>query len=317
MNKAAVFELINGAALWVMSLLLASCGWLPRERSQPSAAPAELHERADAYREALPSVLDDYGFADVAHCDSTTFSGLLAAAGVDVQMEAAEVSPGEWLRRPAEYVECFATGASRSTISRDALLSVVWWAWSARELAVLERLWEFGSKRAWKMGDGRWGGVDTLANTNLIALLARAIDALGGDAPGWALALLPMWSDQVGGFERHLQVSQIALWGELTGSIPESAVALLQKHAEAQPWNPVLRAAADVWDGGDRTKASLDPRLWPAERLPTSADRCSAWVAMEDAWAPGWLGCPDEQPLRYHTGGELLFAVRLLRGPER
>ena len=298
---------------YALALLLTGCGWLPHS-GQPTSVPpsSDLATRAALYAELAPAVLDPHGFADVAHCDSTTFSGLLGASGVAVDLLAAEVSPGEWLRRPASYPECWAAGESRSTISRDALLSVLWWAWSNDDLATLERLWDYGATHSWKMGSGRYRGADTLANPNLVALLAHSMYALGGRPPAWALAILPVWTADVKGYERHLQVVQIALWGEVVGHIPTGAAELLAQHAATQPWNPVMRAASDRWLGTSLSTQKLDHRLWPEDRLPTSADRCSAWVAMNDQDESGWFACPAESAT--HTGGELLFAQRILRG---
>lgn len=301
--------------LLLLFLLITACGRLPHSSRPTAISPdSDLALRAAEYRDLLPSVVDPYGFADVAHCDSTTFSGLLGASGVAVDLLAAELAPGKWLRRPTAYPECWANGESRSTISRDALLSVIWFAWDRGDLAVLERLWDFGMSRGWKMGDGRLHGADTLANSNIVALLARAMYALGGRPAAWALAILPIWTPDVVGYERHLQVAQIALWGEIVGHIPVGAAELLAQHATAQPWNPVMRAASDRWLGTNLSNQPLDKRLWPEGRLPTSADRCSAWVAMNDKDENGWLSCPSEDET--HTGGELLFAVRILKGKE-
>jgi hypothetical protein len=297
----------------ILAILLASCGFLPRVGHPTSVPPAsDLATRAQLYTQLAPSVLDPSGFVDVARCDSTTFSGLLGSSGVDVDLLAAEVGPGQWLRRPTAYPECWAAGESRSTISRDALLSVMWWAWSNSDLATLERLWAYGAAHSWRMGRGRLAGADTLANPNIVSLLAHSIYALGGRPPAWALAIIPAWAADVEGYERHLQVAQITLWGEVVGSIPAGAAELLAQHAASQPGNPVMRAASDRWLGTQLSGQPLDTRLWPADRLPTSEDRCSAWVAMNDRDENGWKACPTESET--HTGGELIFAQRILRG---
>lgn len=302
-----------------------------------SATPA-LDSLAAAYRVWLPQVQDDSGFVDSEHCDSLTFSGLLAAAGADVDLGDAEVRPGEWWRRPINLPECFATGASRSTVSRDGLLSVLWAAWSiggdeGRE--AVQRLWSYALAHGGRMGDGRLGGADALLNENLWALLAATLDALGGD-PGAARALAPFWGPGAVGFEARLQVDQILLWGELRGWLPPSGFDALRAQAERQPWNPHFVAAMVVWGGWapaeveSRLASEEGLRLWPRDRLPTSEDRCSPWVVERDAWDPSWLPCPQEKAApgnppnadefsasgpRVHSGGELLFIQRVLRGP--
>jgi hypothetical protein len=294
-------------------LLTASCGLAPRV-GQPTSVPtsSDLATRAALYADLASSVLDPSGFVDVARCDSTTYTGLLGSSGVDVDLLAAERSPGEWLRRPATYPECWAAGESRSTISRDALLSVMFFAWTHDDLATLERLWGYGAGHGWRMGRGRLAGADTLANPTFVALLAHSIYALGGRPPAWALAIPPTWNAGAVGFERHLQTVQFVLWGEVTGSIPAGAAELIAANVAAQPGNPVMRAASDRWLGTGLSAQSLDERLWPPGRLPTSSDRCSSWVSMNDSGERGLDACPDERET--HSGGELAFALRILRG---
>ena len=298
-----------------LSLLLAAillgCG---SHTSTPTSVPStsDLATRAQLYAELLPAVLDPSGFVDVAKCDSTTFSGLLGSSGIPVDLTDAEVSSGEWLRRPVSYPECWANGESRSTISRDALFSVMWFAWTKCDKPLLERLFAYGMEHGWRMGNGRSHGVDTLANPNLVAILAHSIYALGGRPPAWSLAIIPAWASDVEGYERHLQTVQIALWGEIVGHIPPSAAEILVANYHSQPWNPVMRAALDRWMGTNTSSQPLDARLWPVDRLPTSADRCAEWVAMNDKDENGWKACPTEEVT--HTGGELIFAQRILRG---
>jgi len=135
---------------------------------------------------------DQHGFVLTDHCDSTLFSGLLGASGYRVDMTAAEVGPGHWLRRPTSYPECWGCGKSRSTISRDMLLGVYWWAWANKDRGVLERMWDYGVSHFWLMCRGRMFGMDTVMNPAMIATLAELIYRLGGKNH-WFARRLPTW----------------------------------------------------------------------------------------------------------------------------
>jgi hypothetical protein len=158
----------------------------------PSPASYEKLERLRNERLAsIQEHQDEHGFIDTEHCDSLLFSGLLAYGGGDVSILAAERSPGEWLRRPTSYQECWENGESRSTISRDQLLGVMW-ATQAMEdeeaLAILVPMYDYGKANNWIMGEGRLGGADTLMPPAYIALLADLLIARGyspGDVRVW------------------------------------------------------------------------------------------------------------------------------------
>jgi hypothetical protein len=306
---------MNKTLLVCLGFLL-GCG--KEHTSTPTNTPPALALRAELYRTLEPAAVDPFGFADVEHCDATTYSGLLAASGAPVQLETAEQSPGRWLRRPTTYPECWANKQSRSTISRDAILSVLWWAWTTNRLDVVDRLWDYGNGRSWFMGDGRLAGVDTLLNTNMLSLLAWTIYELGGHPPAWALLIQPSWDSETVGYEAQLQVLQILLWGEIHGQIPEEGADCLRRHLTREDWNPLFYVAAMRWLGADPQGLDVlltnetGVRMWPTDRLPTSADRCAAWVTMEDSGADGWVPCPERGAT--HSGGDLLLLDRILRG---
>ena len=93
--------------------------------------------RYSTYSQLVTDQQDSYGFLHVDRCDSTLWSGLLGAAGVPVDLTAARDSSGAWYRRPLSYAECYDCGGSKSTVSRDQLLGVLWWAWRSQRADVL------------------------------------------------------------------------------------------------------------------------------------------------------------------------------------
>lgn len=308
--------------LLLLALLLAACTGKVHPRTVPediAEAPHTFDALADTYAAMQGAVSDQRGWVELDRCDALLWASLRAAAGVAVDVDDAQDPdrPGRWLRRPLDRPECYAAGESASTISRDMLLGVFWWAWTARRGDVVEDLWAYGSVRDWFMGDGRLFGTDTWLNGNMVVLLARLcvrLNAVCSDAAD-GLALIPLrWDeDDVRGYQRHLEVLQILLSGELDSSISDAALQRLRKHDAEQPRNPLFAAARALYDG--LPLAEVDARLgaWPSDRLPQSSDWCSSWRTEVEDGSSGALPCGDG---RTHSGGEVLFIRRVLWGPQ-
>lgn len=196
---------------------------------------------------------DQHGFVATDHCDSTLFSGMLSAGGMRVNMTAAEKSPGEWLRRPTSYPECWGCGKSRSTISRDMLLGVYWDAWRHGDLPMLERLWRYGVKHGWRMGKGRWFGADTVMNTAMISTLAQMIYRLGGENHWIARRLPTFWSVKDEHYKNRLTALHLGLRREVFGPLGWYARDTVLELAELFPDNPLF-----LWAAGHRYKYVLD-----------------------------------------------------------
>lgn len=297
----------------VACLLLCSCGPLLRADTEPlDAAPGPVATAA-LYRAAAP------GWVDADLCDSLLFTGLVEAVdptGVDLTAAEDPDEPGRWYRRPVSSPECWAAGESRSTISRDGLLGVMWWAWRHGRLDVLERLWTYGASRNWVMGDDDLGGAHTVLTPAYVGTLARLIGELGGARRLPAEQLPVSWGQGLRGYEAHVQVLHALLRGEAFGHLSEDAVAMLAAHAAREPRNPLFQLAAARWAGGSAAalRAALAaPQLWPPDRLPTAADRCEAWLPQRDT-DDGWAPCASG---RTHSGADLRFVVGLARRPTR
>ena len=298
----------------LLALLLTACG-KPEKPPVDGHPDSELSAKRDLYGSLLPSVSDAHGFIETDKCDSLIVSSLLGALGLPVTVEAAELEPGRWLRRPTSYPECYASGGSRSTISRDMLLGVMWWAWRAKRLDVAQDLWSYGTSRDWFMGEGRMGGTDTWF-VPLVPLLARLIHALGGESHEARLFPIASEKNRHTGFAAHLQVLQLLLDGELSGGLSEDAVRSLKWQYERQPRNPLFSAAYYRFSGDEgareaSTSALKDERLFPANRLPTSADRCDGWIIERDEDDEDWAPCGEG---RTHSGGDFLLSEAVLSG---
>jgi len=193
---------------------------------------------------------------------------MVSAGGAEVEVEAAEESSGRWNRRPTSYPECWASGESRSTISRDMLLGVYWHAWTHRDLALLERLWDYGYAHAWKMGDGRLAGADTVMNTAMISTLAEMIYKLGGKNHFISRQLGAKWGVAVQEgqeFRNRLTALHLGLRREVFGHLSQSSERILEQLVVRWPDNPLflwahrqyVAAARELEKGYDRVPSGI------------------------------------------------------------
>lgn len=316
MNKLLVSILLAAA--------LCACAHQKTHR-EDTPVPPTVDALADVY-ESLSEARWPDGWAETDHCDALLWASLRAASGVPALVEDAEASPGEWRRRPTSLPECYASGGSTSTISRDMLVGVMWWAWTARRADIVREMWEYAVEHGGRMGSGRLAGADTLLNPNMWTLLAKLCVRMDADCGGASVGVLShatteYTNPQPSGFERHLELLQILLLGEVDGGLPPGLVSRLARHRSEQPGNPLAVAAAAVY--GMATPADVDatlsPAVWPSGALPTSADRCATWATEQEfpgpvlpAGAQSLQPCPEDG--RTHTGGEILFIRRILRG---
>lgn len=300
-------------------LLLVSCGVLPHRREDKQLS--RLDEMAAVYRG-----LQTPGWVNTDECDALLFNSLRAAAGISIPIAQAQDSdiPGRWYRRPVSLPECYSTGGSLSTISRDMLLGLYWYLWTERDATNVANLWNYGASRNWVMGDDGAAGFHTILNPNMIALLGRLCVNLSAPCQGnyvsWSQVPLTFFYGISEGFTRHLTVLQILLLGEMEGQLPGYLVDELRLHAVEQPRNPLYAAAVLLYDRS-WSSTEVDRRLesWPVDRLPTSADWCSSWRVEAEGPGPitpdgsrGWNPCPENDQV--HSGGEILFIQRILRG---
>lgn len=290
----------------VLIFLIVACGRVDSPAWQPSA---ELTQRAASYVRLLPQVQDSAGFVDTDRCDSLLFSSLTAVgANQPIDIRAAQLPDGAWLRRPTNYPECFQSGESASTISRDMLLGVFWYGWHFRDLQLLESTWQHLERNGWVAGQGERSR--TQLNPVLIGTLAQLIYRLGG--PDRAVRLTPAVWAPVDGYERHLQVLHVMLRWE--AGLESIVAAAAIRRAYEQDRSNVLFASALARIGGlspfVAERKLLESTWHLRDRLATSRDRCEEWVTQRNPNDINLLPCPEQG--RTHSPGDWLFAYRLL-----
>lgn len=290
---------------YLLLILLAACGTFLKPKPSPrnTSDLQRLTQRVDLYKEIHNSTADEWGFVDVKHCDSLLFSGLVGIA-VTVDLQAAEEKPGKWLRRPTSYPECWENGLSRSEISRDGLMGVMWWAFFNDRRDVLEDLWSYGEKRAWIMGNGRAGGVDSFFNPQYVGLLAELIYFMGGEDYSFWRSLTGV-SKSCEYYTCHLQVLYLDLLGRAQGGLKESQVEILKATATKYPENLYFHYAAHRYtdqDSSEIIKGLLEnyPKTGPV--------LCEFWPMQQNGDDYWRKSCA----LPKNTGADFLFLSSLI-----
>lgn len=287
-------------------ILLVGCGGKGHAPKPPLNAEDRLKNQYDLYLSLIGGRQDQHGFINTNHCDSTLFSGLIGAAGADVDMTAAEVEEGKWLRRPTSYEECFGAGKSRSTISRDGLLGVMWWAYVHDRLDVLERMYAYGEANSWVMGEGRYGGVDSVMLPAYISLLAQLIERMGGQ-PHSVTSLFPESLADCEAYSCHIQTLRILL----RNNVGDKELAVLKSTTEKYPENALFSAAYHRYTDGNYSEAiALLNHYYPVAKLPTSQELCEFWPMQQNGGDDNWEACPERNEV--HSGGDFLFTAAVI-----
>jgi hypothetical protein len=271
-------------------------------RPSPPIQSDVLTEKVELYKGLLNAVQDSDGFIDTDHCDSLLFTGLLGSVpGVTVNIRQAREESGRWQRRPLTYEACF-PDHSKTTISRDMLLGVLWYAFTHRDLELVENLWSYGQAHSWIMGDGQR---DIVWMPDFQSTVAQLIYKLGGADHRERLVPL-VWPPKQVGFRAHIIALHILLRNQIYGTIELTGKQFLKEQADRQPRNPLFQCANG--NTASALEVLLDSRYWPTDRLPTSDDRCEGWLPQRD-FGDDWVPCEGD---RQHSGGDFLFNASLL-----
>ena len=291
----------------LLILILLSCGKpKPPAVSDAFDNPA-LDAKAAIYAKAFESHQESHGFI-ANDCDSLLFSALLAATSVpNINIMAARDDSGTWHRQPEH--RCYPQD-SKSEISRDMLLGVIFWAVETGQSKTLHELYDYGSSHNWIMGDG--DKTRTTFTADMIELLEESIAYLDGvpiKSNSYYFIALPTT-----GFASHLQTIQILIIGKIRGQIQGNLFKALQSNLKRVPDNGLFQYAVAKYSTGLMTNpiaTLLNEKIFPADRLPTNHDRCSGYLWQRDGGSD-WEPCTNRE-LKEHNGADFLFLYGLLK----
>lgn len=295
----------------------------------------DLEDKYKTYFKLSFAQRDDNGFVESQECDSLLFTGLLGCLpSTGVNIEAAHDYDGKWLRRPKTLPPCYdytdkwilkdrlvslykyykehgfdkegmkkIFEAGGSSISRDMLVGLAWYAYANKRLDISESVIKYALSHKLIMGQGT--PTRTLMTPGLLSTYAWISYKLGGPSR-WLIRHIPQSeSKSVVDFQAHLSVLHILLRNKLTGK--NNYKDLLLKQAQRQPNNALFQFAAGYVDAA---KVLLANEKWfPKDRLPTAKDRDAQWLWQRD-YGDDWLPYDSD---KVHSGADFLFCYWLIK----
>ena len=282
----------------ILACLLTACG---KPKAIPEAMPPneQLWQKYRTYQSLVRSVDEQYAES----CDGLLFKAL-TAAGADqpFNIEAHRDAAGKWFRN-ANHDRCGPT-------SRDMHMGLMWYMWAFKRTDLVEQEFQYGLDHVFVMDD-RDPKISYLLEDHQFTLALVDHELGGKDYTVWKLPA-PCLSNLTG-FQAHLQALIIGQRA-LMGHGDEGGSACITAMADRQPNNAFFQAIKGLYTG-DQTKAVellLTERWWPADRLPTSKDRCDDWITQRDESPRDWDPCPERDET--YSGGDFLIAARIALG---
>jgi len=194
-----------------------------------------------------------------------------------------------------------------STISRDQLVGLAWYALHNNRLDISEGVIDYALKHGGKMGDG--DPTRTNIMPSLLATFAWVSYKLGGPSRPW-LRWVQVSTGKCVGFEAHLQTLHILLRSEMRGWRTDKERTALQWQYDRVPANPLFALAV-----GDFRSAEIslgESYLWPEDRLPTNHDRKEPYLPQRDQ-GKDWMPDLDADKIT-HPGSDYIFCYALMTG---
>ncbi|MCB9228470.1 MAG: hypothetical protein H6618_02575 [Deltaproteobacteria bacterium] len=260
---------------------------------------------------------DEAGWLPDSRCDALLFNSLAAVSGLNINIELAKDNDGRWYRHHSK--DCFKTGESESTISRDMLIGLLIWIRFERKKEILQQIIQYGENHMdeagnWIMGDG--DNTRTRVDKRLQSTFYLVRKFLSGETTD---ADEYIWFYQQG-YQAHLEVLHMLLIISIRQKIFEKEITLLQRYADENPENALFQVVYHKVTDGQLSGVSdilLNQDIFPENRLPDSHDRCSFYLwerrHKEDDGSinPDWAPCSGE--LKTFSAIDFLFVSFLLK----
>lgn len=264
---------------------------------------ATLKQKVTEYRSLNAGVADQFGYVH-SKCDGVGFTALCKIGGgcpmANIFASEDILTPGRWYRYPTH--DCFPL-ESRSDDSNDHAIMRMLYFYVDNHRDVALRELSYLRSTGFELGrnDGSKEGKEATdfaypVLLNQLAGRSTFITAINTT-----------------GYINHLFALYALLDAELAGHMDPTALLAIRGLVKSQPRNAIYQAILHKYTDGDQTAAIavlLDESLFPAHRLPTSADRCEEYLFQRDDGSD-WKPCSEG---RVHSGTDLLFASWVIVG---
>lgn len=264
-----------------------------------------LKSKRDLYIQKSKEVRDQHGF--IPGCDSLCFTALSVVGGYPADLSAAE-EDGRWYRTPNK--DCFSSGRSGSTISRDMLVGLLWATYHQSDVSRLLRLIRYGEKKFWIIGDGEVSR--TFVTPQIQKLIADVLDKLGGGNLRRYRILPHIYPSGLEGYEAHLQLLQILLRLHMYGEISATMNERVHQHYHRNPKNALYSIAYQLVTYGNLNEACdilLSSSQFPIDELPSTKNRNEEYLFQRELGFDWW---PNPDHSEVFSGSDLIFAVGLM-----
>lgn len=273
-----------------------------KETTNPTKA---LEAKYETYLNLIPTQIDEYGFIDGFNnhdrCDSLLWTSLYGVAGGSVDINQAEVQPGEFERNPS---------GTCTSISRDMLIGVFHYIWHTHNLNMIEAMIDYGEGRGFEMNSQSEGDGANILTPDLIATMYEMRYRLGGADSVARYFAQSFWFGNQTGYLAHIQDLHILLRGLMIGSVTDNELELLKQHSMDNPQNAVYAAIYHKFSDGIQDQAInslMNETLFPSNSLPTSSNYCAdPYLFERDSNTVDWQPCPEENYT--HSGVDFEFA---------
>lgn len=201
----------------MLSLGFAACGQARLQR-HPVSTDGNLIAAFEQNLSVLKNEAGAHGWPSDHDCDAALWAGLARAAGATwVDLDAGLANNGQPLRRPASQPECYAEGASRSTISGDMILGLTIGAALSGDVDFLSKIYRYGEVHQWVMGEPWPEAVgEVWIKPSLRGLIARSLCHTTHDLHCPSSRFWPqLYTRLTEDFTVHLQVIAMYLDGYL------------------------------------------------------------------------------------------------------
>ena len=203
------------------------------------------------YVNRLKYLIDNDGF--ISGCDGLLFTALAGTIpGISLDITKFRDSSGQWFRKPISEPECLSCGESKSTISRDMLLGVLFYALHHKRRDIIDQVINYALKHFGIMGkaeDLKMTIGRCLMTPGLLSTFSWASYSLGGPSRPYLRYLPCPIPTNLKGFQAHLAVLH-AHMRQYCGAGDYSEV--IKAYSDKAPYNALFQVLA-----GNKNKARI------------------------------------------------------------